>query len=73
MGERAYLGHEGQSSAPDLADGPAPHQHALIRVSPVHPPDLDIGVVPAALKNIGLGDPVRGEHTLGILGIDREV
>jgi hypothetical protein len=29
MGQRAHLGHEGQPPAPDLADGPAPHQHAL--------------------------------------------
>ena len=43
MSERAHLGHKGQPPAPDLANGPAPHQHALARIRPVHPPDLEIG------------------------------
>ncbi len=52
---------------------PAPHQHALAGVGPVHPPDLDLGVVPAAVEDVGLGDPVRGQHALGVLRIDRQV
>jgi hypothetical protein len=52
---------------------PAAHQHALARIGPVHPPDLDLRVVPAAVEDVGLGDPVRGQHALGILRIDRQV
>ena len=54
----ADLGDEGQPPAPDLADGPAPHQQALGCRGPVHPPDLDGRIVPAAVEDIGLGDPV---------------
>ena len=73
MGERADLRDEGKPPAPDLADGPAAHQHALARVIPVHPPDLDFRVVPAAVENVGLGDAVGGQHALGVLRIDRQV
>ena len=73
MRERADLGDEGQPPAPDLADGAAAHQHALARFGPVHPPDLDLGVVPAAIEDVGLGDPVGGQHALGVLRIDRQV
>jgi hypothetical protein len=37
MGERADLSDEGEPPAPDLADGPAPHQHALARCRPSSP------------------------------------
>jgi hypothetical protein len=71
--ERPYLGDEGETAASDLTDGAAAHQHALRRRLPVHSPDLDLGVVPAAVDDVRLGDPARSQHALGILGIDREV
>ena len=71
--ERAHLGDEGEPAAADLADGAAAHQHALADGAPVHPPDLDLGVVPAAVEDVGLGDGVRGQHALGLLRVDREV
>jgi hypothetical protein len=73
MRERAHLGDEGEPPAPDLADDPAPHQHALRDVRPVHAPDLDGGVVPSAVEDVGLGDGVGGQHALGVLRVDREV
>ena len=71
MSKRADLRDEGQPPAPDLADGPASHQHALRSVCPVHPPDLDLGVVPAAVEDVGLGDPIGGQHAFRVLRIDR--
>ncbi len=71
--ERAHLGDEGEPAAADLADGAAAHQHPLRHRVPVHPPDLDRGIVPAAVEDVGLGDGVRGQHALGVLGVDREV
>jgi len=73
MGERADLRDEGEPPAPDLPDCAASHQHALAGVSPVHPPDLHLGVVPAAIEDVGLGDPVGGQHALSILRVDRQV
>jgi hypothetical protein len=73
VGKAAHLGHEGQPPAPDLTDGPAPHQQALGCCGPIHPPDIDRRIVPAAIKDVGLGDPVGGQHTLGVLRIDRQV
>jgi hypothetical protein len=58
MGQRSHLGDEGQPPASDLADGAASHQQALAGVGPVHPPDLDGGIVPATVKDVCLGDPV---------------
>ncbi len=43
---------------------PPAHQHALARMGPVHPPDFDLGIVPAAVEDVGLGDPVGGQHAL---------
>ena len=71
MGERAHLGDEGQPPAPNLADGPSAHQHALAGVRPVHPPDLHLRVVPAAVEDVGLGDPIGGQHAFRVLRIDR--
>jgi hypothetical protein len=73
MGKRTDLGDEGEPPAPDLANGPAAHQNALAGVRPVHTPDLDLGVVPAAVEDVGLGDPIRGQHALCVLRIDRQV
>nr|WP_208998587.1 hypothetical protein [Roseibium aquae] len=73
MGERADLGDERQPPAPDLADGAAPHQNPLTRVGPVHPPDLDLRRVPAAVEDVGLGDPVGGQHAFRVLRIDGQV
>ena len=71
--ERAHLGDEGEPAAADLADGAAAHQHPLADRVPVHPPDLDRGIVPAAVEDVGLGDGVRGQHALGVLRVDREI
>ena len=73
MRQRAHLGDEGQPPAPDLADGAAPHQDALADVGPVHAPDLDLRVVPAAVEDVGLGDPVGGQYAFGVLRIDGQV
>jgi hypothetical protein len=73
VGKRADLGDEGKAAAPDLADGAAAQQHPLARVGPVDAPYLDLGVVPAAVEDVGLGDPVRAQHAIGILRIHRQV
>ncbi len=73
MGQRPNLGDEGQPPAPDLADGASAQQHALRGAGPVHPPDLDNCGVPAAIEDVGLGDPVGGEHTLRILCVHGQV
>ena len=73
MGERAHLRHEGQPPAPDLAHGAAPHHHALARMGPVQAPDLDLGVVPAAVGDVCLADSIRGQRAVGVLRIDRQV
>ena len=73
MGQRPHLRHEGEPPAPDLADGTAAQQHALRRCRPIHPPDLDRRIVPPAVEDVGLGDPVRRQHTLRILRIDGKV
>jgi hypothetical protein len=52
---------------------PPAQQHALAGVGPVHPPDLDRRIVPAAVEDVGLGDPVRGQHALRVLRIDGQV
>ena len=48
------------------------HQHALAGVAPVDPPDLDRGVVVAAGGDVGLGEAVRRQRALDLLGVDRE-
>ena len=72
VGERAPRRRR-RAAAADLADGAAAHQHALADHAPVHPPDLDHGVVPAAVEDVGLGDGLRGQHALGILRVDGEI
>ncbi|SHF32251.1 hypothetical protein SAMN05444279_12744 [Ruegeria intermedia] len=73
MGKRAHLGGEGHPPAPDLADGPAPHEHTLAGILPVRPPDLDRRPVPEPRGNVGLCDDARAQHAFRILRIDREI
>lgn len=71
--ERAHFRHKGGFAPSHLPDIATAHQHTLGGIGPVDPPDLNPGIVPAAIENIGLGDAVGGQDPLGILGIDRQV
>jgi hypothetical protein len=51
MRERAHLGHEAGPPAPDVPKVSPAHQHALVDGSPVDPPDLYLGIVPAAIED----------------------
>jgi hypothetical protein len=73
MCHRPHLGQEHLLAAPDLAEIAAPHQDALRDILPIHPPDLDRRVVPAAVENVRLGDPVRAQRAFRILPVDREI
>ncbi len=54
MGKAADLGDKGHASKPDLTCSAKPHQPALARVRPVHPPKFDLGIVPPPVDDVGL-------------------
>ncbi len=68
-----HLGDKGEPAAPDLADGAAAHEHTLRGVGPVDPPELDLGIIPASIENVGLSDAIGGQHALCVLCIDGEI
>ena len=61
------------ASTPDLADGATAHQNALAGCLPVDAPELDLGIVPAPVQNIGFGDPVGASRAGSILCIDGQI
>ncbi len=73
MCQTADLGHKGHPPAPDLAHRTPAQEHALAGVGPVHAPELDLRIVPAAVKNVGFHDPVGGQDALRVLRIDAQV
>ena len=73
MRQRPHFRDKGHAPAPDLTHSPAPHQHPVARVGPVHPPQLYSSIVPAPVEDVGLGDTIRGQHATRVLRIDGEV
>ena len=55
----AQTGHETRPPPANIPEVAAPHQHALVGRRPVDTPDLDLGIVPAPVQDVGLGDPIR--------------
>lgn len=65
--------NESQSPVPGLTDGHAAHKHMLRPAGPVHAQDLRRLIVPAAVEDVGLRDPIRGQNASRVLSIDRQV
>ena len=72
VGKAAHLRGEGGAGAAHLAEAARAHQHALVRIGPVDPPDLDGRIVEEPGGEVVLVEAVGAERALHLQVVDGE-